>query len=41
MQLQKDSVIWDIGTCTGSMAIEAGKLSPEGQVYAVEKMHLI
>lgn len=37
MQLQQDSVIWDIGTCTGSMAIEAGKLAPEGQVYAVEK----
>jgi len=37
MQLQKDSTIWDVGTCTGSMAIEAGKLAPEGQVYAVEK----
>lgn len=37
MQLQKDSTIWDVGTCTGSMAIEAGKLAPEGQVFAVEK----
>ncbi len=37
MQLQKDSIIWDVGTCTGSMAIEAGKLSPEGQIFAVEK----
>jgi len=37
MQLQKDSTIWDVGTCTGSMAIEAGRLAPEGQVYAVEK----
>ncbi|MFJ7646628.1 precorrin-6y C5,15-methyltransferase (decarboxylating) subunit CbiE [Lysinibacillus sp. NPDC097279] len=37
MQIQKDSTIWDVGTCTGSMAIEAGKLAPEGQVYAVEK----
>ncbi|MFJ5765690.1 precorrin-6y C5,15-methyltransferase (decarboxylating) subunit CbiE [Lysinibacillus sp. NPDC093210] len=37
MQLQKDSTVWDVGTCTGSMAIEAGKLAPEGQVYAVEK----
>lgn len=37
MQLQRDSIIWDIGTCTGSMAIEAGKLAPEGQVFAVEK----
>ena len=37
MQLQKDSTVWDVGTCTGSMAIEAGKLAPEGQVFAVEK----
>lgn len=37
MQLQNDSTIWDVGTCTGSMAIEAGKLAPEGQVFAVEK----
>ncbi|MGE7913733.1 precorrin-6y C5,15-methyltransferase (decarboxylating) subunit CbiE [Lysinibacillus xylanilyticus] len=37
MQLQKDSIVWDIGTCTGSMAIEAGKLAPEGQIFAVEK----
>ncbi|QPQ30355.1 precorrin-6y C5,15-methyltransferase (decarboxylating) subunit CbiE [Lysinibacillus sp. JNUCC 51] len=37
MQLQKDSIIWDVGTCTGSMAIEAGKLAPEGQIFAVEK----
>ncbi|MFJ7735675.1 precorrin-6y C5,15-methyltransferase (decarboxylating) subunit CbiE [Lysinibacillus sp. NPDC097287] len=37
MQIQKDSTVWDVGTCTGSMAIEAGKLAPEGQVFAVEK----
>ncbi|KOS68226.1 cobalamin biosynthesis protein CbiE [Lysinibacillus contaminans] len=37
MQLQRDSIVWDVGTCTGSMAIEAGKLAPEGQVFAVEK----
>ena len=37
MHLQKDSIVWDVGTCTGSMAIEAGKLAPEGQVFAVEK----
>jgi len=37
MQLQKDSIIWDVGTCTGSMAIEAGKLAPEGQIFAIEK----
>ena len=37
LQLQKDSVVWDVGTCTGSMAIEAGKLAPEGQIFAIEK----
>jgi len=37
MQLQQDSIVWDVGTCTGSMAIEAGKLAPEGQIFAVEK----
>lgn len=37
LQLQKNSIVWDIGTCTGSMAIEAGKLAPEGQIYAIEK----
>ncbi len=37
LNLKKDSVIWDVGTCTGSMAIEAAKLAPEGQVFAIEK----
>lgn len=37
LQLQKNSTVWDVGTCTGSMAIEAGKLAPEGQVFAIEK----
>lgn len=37
MQLKKDSTVWDIGTCTGSMAIEAARLAPEGQVFAIEK----
>ncbi|MFQ5479706.1 MAG: precorrin-6y C5,15-methyltransferase (decarboxylating) subunit CbiE [Thermodesulfobacteriota bacterium] len=30
-------VIWDIGSCTGSVAIEAARLAPSGKVYAVEK----
>ena len=34
---KKNSMVWDIGTCTGSMAIEAAKLAPEGQVFAIEK----
>lgn len=37
MQLTKHSIIWDIGTCTGSVAIEAGKIAREGAVYAIEK----
>ncbi|MBB6443938.1 precorrin-6Y C5,15-methyltransferase (decarboxylating) [Bacillus benzoevorans] len=37
LQLQKNSTVWDIGTCTGSMAIEAGKLAPEGGIFAIEK----
>ena len=34
---KKNSTVWDVGTCTGSMAIEAAKLAPEGQVFAIEK----
>ncbi|OKL35242.1 bifunctional cobalt-precorrin-7 (C(5))-methyltransferase/cobalt-precorrin-6B (C(15))-methyltransferase [Domibacillus mangrovi] len=37
LNLQKDSIVWDVGTCTGSMAIEAAKLAPEGHVFAIEK----
>ncbi len=37
LQLQKNSTVWDVGTCTGSMAIEAARLAPEGQVFAIEK----
>ncbi|RFU64520.1 precorrin-6y C5,15-methyltransferase (decarboxylating) subunit CbiE [Peribacillus saganii] len=37
LQLKKNSVVWDIGTCTGSVAIEAARIASEGQVFAVEK----
>ncbi|MFC3883958.1 precorrin-6y C5,15-methyltransferase (decarboxylating) subunit CbiE [Bacillus songklensis] len=37
LRLREESVVWDIGTCTGSVAIEAAKIAREGAVYAIEK----
>lgn len=37
LELQPDQVVWDIGTGTGSVAIEAARLIPTSKVYAVEK----
>jgi precorrin-6Y C5,15-methyltransferase (decarboxylating) len=37
MQIRPDSVVWDIGTASGSVAIEAAGLAPYGRVYAIEK----
>lgn len=37
MNIRSDSIIWDIGTCTGSMAIEAARIARLGEVYAIEK----
>lgn len=37
LELEEDSVVWDIGTCTASIAIEAGKAAREGSVYAIER----
>ncbi|SEB13701.1 precorrin-6Y C5,15-methyltransferase (decarboxylating) [Thalassobacillus cyri] len=37
LRLQKESVVWDIGTCTGAVAIEAANIAREGAVYAIEK----
>lgn len=34
--IRRDSVVWDIGAGSGSVAIEAAMLAPEGRVYAVE-----
>jgi len=37
LQLQNDLVLWDIGAGSGSVAIEAGNLMPNGKVFALEK----
>ena len=36
LHLRPDSIVWDIGAGSGSVAIEAGLLAPCGEVYAVE-----
>lgn len=35
--LAEGSVLWDVGAGSGSVAIEAALLAPEGRVYAVER----
>ena len=37
LAISRDSVVWDIGSGCGSVAIEAALLAPLGRVYAVEK----
>lgn len=37
LALRPDSVVWDIGAGSGSVAIEAARLAPRGRVFAVEK----
>ena len=34
--LQSDSVVWDVGAGSGSLAIEAARLCDKGQVFAIE-----
>lgn len=36
LRLSEDSVLWDVGAGSGSVAIEAALLAPEGRVIAVE-----
>lgn len=35
--LRENSTVWDIGTCTGSMAIEAARIARKGDIFAIEK----
>ncbi len=37
MAVEKNSVVWDIGSGCGSVAIEAARLARAGLVYAIEK----
>ena len=35
--LRPDSVVWDIGAGTGSVAVEAAQIAHQGRVYAMDK----
>jgi len=37
LQLPREGVVWDVGAGTGSVAVEIARLSPQLQVYAVER----
>lgn len=37
LRLLPDSVLWDIGAGTGTIAVEAGLLCPQGRIIAVER----
>ncbi|CAG7633994.1 precorrin-6y C5,15-methyltransferase (decarboxylating) subunit CbiE [Paenibacillus allorhizosphaerae] len=37
LKLKPDSVVWDIGAGSGSVAVECARLAPYGQVFALEK----
>lgn len=37
MQLEEDSIVYDIGAGTGSVTVEMAFLCPKGSVYAVER----
>ena len=37
LRLQADSVVWDIGAGTGTIAVETGLLCPKGRIIAIER----
>ncbi|MCI3923214.1 precorrin-6y C5,15-methyltransferase (decarboxylating) subunit CbiE [Paenibacillus sp. TRM 82003] len=37
LRLREDSVVWDIGAGSGSVAVECARLAPKGRVFAIEK----
>ncbi len=36
MQLTTDSIVWDVGAGSGSVAIEAAQIASSGMVYGIE-----
>lgn len=36
LRINRDAIVWDIGTASGSVAIEAARLASDGYVYAME-----
>ena len=36
-RIKPDAVVYDIGAGTGSLSIEAARLAPQGEVYAIER----
>ena len=37
LRLKRDSVVWDIGAGTGSVALEAAWIASQGRVFAIER----
>jgi precorrin-6Y C5,15-methyltransferase (decarboxylating) len=37
MDIGPSSIVWDVGAGSGSVAIEAAQLAPQGKVYAIEQ----
>ncbi|MBY0576693.1 MAG: precorrin-6y C5,15-methyltransferase (decarboxylating) subunit CbiE [Gallionellaceae bacterium] len=37
LALTDDSIVWDIGACTGSVGLEASRIARRGHVWAIEK----
>ncbi len=37
LELHEHSIVWDIGTCTASVAIESARIAKYGMVYGIEK----
>ncbi|WP_233578960.1 precorrin-6y C5,15-methyltransferase (decarboxylating) subunit CbiE [Tautonia sociabilis] len=36
LNIRADSIVWDVGAGSGSVAVEAAQLAPQGRVFAIE-----